>query len=301
MAPFKNELSWSVTRDKLFRDCLRKYYWNYYGSWNGWRTTSPDSARLAYRLKNMTRLPMWAGSVVHDTIESTLRAVRSGMRPTLDEAQGEARRRLNEGWFSSVEKKWRRDPKRSINLFEHYYGEGITKEQRLDLRQHVFNCLERFFAGAAYAKLREIGHEHWVALEDFDQFELMGVKVWVVLDVAIKDGDEIVIFDWKTGEPRDADAEQVSVYALFAMSKWQTPPEKLQTRLVYLKHDEERVARPDATALIDLRERVTTSIAAMRDLLVAPEDNEADIDDFPMIDDMAKCAQCEFKQLCERD
>ena len=33
---FKNDFSWSFSRDSAFNTCKRKYYYSYYGSWGGW-------------------------------------------------------------------------------------------------------------------------------------------------------------------------------------------------------------------------------------------------------------------------
>ena len=30
---FRNNFSWSVSRDSTFLECPRKYYFNYYGAW----------------------------------------------------------------------------------------------------------------------------------------------------------------------------------------------------------------------------------------------------------------------------
>jgi len=35
MATFKNEFSWSKTRDEVFKTCPRQYWFAYYGFWNG--------------------------------------------------------------------------------------------------------------------------------------------------------------------------------------------------------------------------------------------------------------------------
>jgi CRISPR/Cas system-associated exonuclease Cas4 (RecB family) len=301
MASFKNAFSWSSSREKTFRDCLRKYYWHYYGSWEGWRAVAPSESRLAYRLKQITWLPMWAGSVVHETAEAALRAIRAGTRPSLDGAREQARTALNRGWFQSVNKDWQRDPKRSTNLFEHYYGQGVSQEDRIALREHVFGCLERFFETEAFARLRDEGPERWLALEELESFDLMGVPVWVVLDVAFRDGDGVTIVDWKSGRPRDEDKEQVKTYALYAMGRWRTTPERLEARLVYLKDGTETAVRPEASALIEHRERIGASIEEMRDCLVDVADNVAEIGAFPMIDAGAACSRCQFKQLCERE
>ena len=56
--------SWSASRHDTFATCRRRYYYSYYAS------LEDDEVR---RLKKLSALPMWAGSVVHDTIESFLR------------------------------------------------------------------------------------------------------------------------------------------------------------------------------------------------------------------------------------
>ena len=59
------EWSWSHSRDLLFRECQRKYYYQYYGSHNGWlQEAAPEAARL-YRLKQLQSLYLLFGDVVH--------------------------------------------------------------------------------------------------------------------------------------------------------------------------------------------------------------------------------------------
>ena len=57
--------SWSASRHDTFASCKRRYYYSYYASLD-----DPE----IYRLKKLSALPLWAGSVVHDTIEAFLRA-----------------------------------------------------------------------------------------------------------------------------------------------------------------------------------------------------------------------------------
>ena len=61
MADFKNEFSWSYSRDNLFQECKREYYYNYYGSWGGWEKNKADEiTRTLYVLKNLqNRWQQW--------------------------------------------------------------------------------------------------------------------------------------------------------------------------------------------------------------------------------------------------
>jgi hypothetical protein len=42
MATFKNEISWSKSRDETFKTCPRQYWFAYYGFWNGWLKDGPE-------------------------------------------------------------------------------------------------------------------------------------------------------------------------------------------------------------------------------------------------------------------
>ena len=72
MSTFKNEFSWSISRDRVFQTCPRQYYFNYYGYWGGWDINAPARIRQIYILKQLKNRYMWAGAKVHDCIERTL-------------------------------------------------------------------------------------------------------------------------------------------------------------------------------------------------------------------------------------
>ena len=72
MSSFKNEFSWSISRDRVFQTCPRQYYFNYYGYWGGWEINAPERTRRIYVLKQLKNRYMWAGAKVHDCIERTL-------------------------------------------------------------------------------------------------------------------------------------------------------------------------------------------------------------------------------------
>ena len=63
-APF----SWSASRHDTFASCRRRYYYSYYAA------LGDEEIR---RLKKLSALPLWAGSLVHDTIERFLKASRA--------------------------------------------------------------------------------------------------------------------------------------------------------------------------------------------------------------------------------
>ena len=45
MAEFRNELGWSRSRAGSFDACPRRYWFDYYGSWGGWKESSETRTR----------------------------------------------------------------------------------------------------------------------------------------------------------------------------------------------------------------------------------------------------------------
>jgi len=66
MTEFRNEFSWSKSRDEIFRTCPRQYYFNYYGYWGGWEQNAPERTRQIYILKNLQNRYSWKGDRVHN-------------------------------------------------------------------------------------------------------------------------------------------------------------------------------------------------------------------------------------------
>ena len=46
------EKSWSISKMKVIQNCLREYYYTYYGSHNGWLYESPDESKSFQKKAN---------------------------------------------------------------------------------------------------------------------------------------------------------------------------------------------------------------------------------------------------------
>src|SRR5512138_3464475 len=77
MAQLTNDFTWSKSRHEKFEECLRAYYYQYYGSWGGWEAAHGSEVRELYVLKKLSSRWQWAGSVVHDALKQLLRRARA--------------------------------------------------------------------------------------------------------------------------------------------------------------------------------------------------------------------------------
>lgn len=314
--PLANDLTWSVSRNRLFRACPRAYYYQYYGAWGGWASDAPGQARLLYALKQMTSFPLWGGSVVHQVIQEALRQMReSRLPPTLDQLQQRARALLNTGWKQSRDKLWQQDPKRNVNLFEHYYareGGEITREEIDALKEKVFNALEGFLSSGVLQEVLPLDATRWGQIDMLNSFvagELpatenapaLPLKVWCALDFSYVDPEGVLhILDWKTGtEHREELRLQLACYALYAMDALHFPLEKLLLMGVFL-NDSGRISTYEISfeSLVNAKSQILNSAQAMRNCLRDPVANLAEEETFPCAANPQCCTRCPFLQAC---
>ena len=78
MREVTNDFSWSKSRDGVFQECRRKYFYQYYGAWGGWDAGAPPDVRRLYILKQLASRQQWAGRIVHDAVEMAFQVMRAG-------------------------------------------------------------------------------------------------------------------------------------------------------------------------------------------------------------------------------
>jgi len=305
MGVLVNELSWSVSRQNLFDECRRAYYFNYYGAWGGWDSAAAERTRQLYILKNLKTLDMWAGAIVHEVIAEALRRYQMKTTPIrAAELQAHARQKLRAGWVEAVNREWESSPKKT-NLRELYYGNGksLPPAQTERIKGKINDALLAFAESAILKELLAASYLTWKPIDKLDSFLLDGIKVWCAIDFAYTDPvGQLRIMDWKTGaEDEDALKLQLACYAFFASEKWRVRPEQVRLFGVFLREGARcSECAVDPGVLIDAKDRILSGAAAMRALLADAGKNEAHEDNFPFCEGERSCSRCNFRQLCPR-
>jgi hypothetical protein len=300
--------SWSASRHDTFASCRRRYYYAYYAA-----LQDPEIQRL----KKLSALPLWAGSVVHDAIESFLRA--NDRLPSPEDQEALIRRVVHSGMLAD----WREsecpapgEGRQSVvlatpaappgepfpfRLFEHEYGIPVEQEDKRIAVNIVMRSLKHFFRSETLRRALELGRGRWLALEDLVSFHVGEVEVFLRMDLAYRDHDgRVVIVDWKTGRGEGRFNEvQVAGYALYAAEQgWVSEPEQISTELNYLVIPKAVRRSVDRKKIEHARSFVLKSAGAMKALLLDPLENLARLEDFPMIDRPQLCRRCNFRRLC---
>jgi CRISPR/Cas system-associated exonuclease Cas4 (RecB family) len=280
--------SWSASRHDTFATCRRRYYYAYYAA------LEDDEIR---RLKKLSALPLWAGSVVHEAIESFLRT--SDALPAPEEQEALVRSAVHSGMLAD----WRESEAGSLRfrLFEHEYEVPVEQEDKRLAVTTVMRSLRNFFRTETLRRALAVGRSQWLALEDLVSFHVGDVEVFLRMDLAYRDGDgRVVIVDWKTGRGEGRFNEvQVAGYALYAAEKgWVGEAEEISTELSYLVIPKAVRRAVTGRMVQHARNFIARSARDMRALLVDPASNLARLEDFPMCDRPQVCRRCNFRRLC---
>lgn len=306
-----HELSWSVSRSGLLDDCARRYYYNYYLSWRGWDRSAPLERKKAYRLKKLHSLATWAGDSLHVALADWFAEwARTGTRPEPEWVEQRALERLRSGYRDSRDRaqEWDRRPAKVTRLAEHYYDEPSVDEASGEAGRYGKRFVERiekgvatFFQDPRLARCRETDPANWLACEELGTIDLFGTKIYAIPDFALKDDDEVWIYDWKTGRPRDRDRFQLALYALYAEQNWGVDPTEVSTVDAYLTTGELVEQRFERAELDQTLATIEDSIGRMRELHFDADAGAGEAADFPMLElgDPA-CDRCNFRELCGR-
>ena len=299
----ENVFSWSKSRAEEFQECQRKYFYDRYASWGGWNKNAPEEARLAYILKNLKNRWAWKGETVHHIVEDVLKSLREGKPMTFDTAQSKLTEIMRRDYRSSKTKKYFEEPKKSIGLFEHEYDKPVSDAVWKTIHDEAAGALRNFFSSSLYQELQQDDKKNWLVIEDLEEFEFAGAKIYVKLDFARQKNEFVEIYDWKTGKEEREASIQIGAYAIYAMKRWKMPLEKIKAYLLYLSSPSPVVKEQKLTAaLIDSSEKaMSESIEAMRGLLSDPAHNvPKERESFEYTKNERLCQSCNFFKMCEK-
>lgn len=303
MGKLQSELTWSFSRDRLFKECCRAYFYHYYASWGGWEKDADSFSRKAYILKNIRNIDAWVGDIVHQIIKWILESVsmKKGLARkaiSLQEARGKAKQLLTKTWEQSRGKAWEDNVKNNLNLFEHYYGCELTREDLARRLEKVTKSINSFYNSGLIESVSRLEEDKFLRIDELDNFDFEGIKVFAIPDFALRN-DNFVLYDWKTGKATDKDILQLSCYALYAVNKWKAEPDRIKIIPVYLTQERIPFKPIEALKIDGVKTYIRESIDAMKLILSDISKNKADINKCPKTDNTWRCRNCKFQEICQ--
>jgi len=295
--------AWSATRARTFQECRRKYYYRYHLAPLGRAPEAPPDARTAHQVKDLVGLEAWVGDLVHQVIGLAFGHWRAGRTYSEELAVAEAFSRLSRQFRDSATY-WGAHPdafpRRPVLLDLHYHGDGSLSRQRAaELKERAAASLRAFFRSELARRIRGAGSAGWLPIDRNAAARLGDVLVLVKPDFAFRDGDLLVIVDWKTGAADPFwEVVQLTCYALYAAEKWHTPLERIEPQIVHL-YPHFRVSDAEYTpaSVRDVRNFILESQAEMGELLHL--DGPPVAAQFSVAEDSRVCGWCSFRGLCD--
>ena len=303
MAELKNEFSWSKSREDCFRRCPRQYFFTYYGSWGGWDKRAPERTRAIYIYKQLQSRQQWIGATVHNCLRWVLATLRAkGAVPEEEKALGNMAKRLQVDFQDSGEGLYWENPKDHCALLEHEYEDlEVDDEEWQQLTEKALRCVSSFYHSDVLKTLAALPRDHWLELEDLASFDVDGIKAWVQLDCAHRDGAGARIYDWKTGKADTAATrDQLALYTLYAAKKWSLTPDAIAAKEFNLATGETFEHHASPADLDGARAHVAESATAMKALLDDPATNAAREEAFAMTDNERTCLHCNYRRVCPK-
>ena len=293
-------LSWSFSRKVHLESCRRHYF--YHRFWG----QDPKLRWHIFEMRNITTLTMLRGLVVHAVIARALNMVTLGQKVDVKTAKAGVTEVIRERYQESYKRLWHidnRPPGRKAsgitNLLEHYYKFPNVSERAREAQQVAWRCVENLVESSFWNEIVDSDLGKWQAIEGegFPSFDIDGIQVYTKIDFAHSNGVPTII-DWKTGAQSGDDHRQLTLYSLYAQSKWDWDPHQTKLAAAYLQ-PELKIDEFTATdeEIESTRDEVKRSFGEMMEL--EPAFGPADIEDFPVTEDAANCQWCRFQGICE--
>jgi len=298
------EWSWSHSRRQTFQECPRMYFWQYYGSHNGWEDSASELARKAYRLKQLGSLPLEIGNAIHSAAAFAIQSARSsGGIPSLDTLHTKTRNDLNRAYQESQDRDaWARRPRYRKMLHEFYYGTGLSDRAIEEARQRLSTCLANLLACQSFREGIAAPHVEVREVERLDTFDFHGTPIYGVPDMLYRLGDDTwIVTDWKTGQ-ENVHWNQLGVYALYVQQRYGVPAPNILARIEWLatgRTDEHAFSQDELEAC---KVSILDSLTGMQRYLLEPDVNRPrEREAFPLKEDVSLCRYCKFYELNEQE
>ncbi|MGM0567809.1 MAG: PD-(D/E)XK nuclease family protein [Elusimicrobiota bacterium] len=297
--------SWSSSRKSTFKECRRKYYFNYYLSHNGWMDDAGEEAKQAYRLKKLTGIHLLLGSAIHEVAEYAAKILKStGSLPAQDKLIEKVRFLLNSAWKESQQPElWKKSPNSYLMLHGFYYGNGLSESLIKKIKDKLYTAIPNILNSSSFKEISEAGGDCVEITEGMDTFKVSGIDIYAVPDLAYRrPSGKWVVTDWKTGKKQSSHADQIYVYCLYLAQKMGVSPDNIAGRIEYLISGDCREIKVDASSLEMAKKEITGSIKEMKSELKDPERNiPFEKERYPLTGQRRFCRYCNYYELCKKE
>lgn len=296
---------WSFARHETFQTCLRRYWYSYYGAWGGWRADAPATVRELYRLKRLFTRQQWTGRHIHQALENLVAHHIADPAPPAELAARAASRELDfmRDEFRDSRTGAVQPPQAAMSgLFEHEYNLDVPIAEWKAAADRVAAAVTAFCASPLWQKLRALPEGAILSIDRKTTFDLDGLPVRALPDLAFRDAGVLHLYDWKSDrQPLPEHRLELGTYLLLALGRWTDDPAAVRATACNPVTGETADFTYTADDVENIRDFVRDSADEMLFPLDDPESNRAPTPDaFDCTAQPDACPACPFLRICPR-
>lgn len=294
------EWSWSLSRHRTFKKCLRKYYYQYYKSHNGWEWDAPKENKKVYRLKKLQSIDAVLGTTIHHLLHQIMADGFPLKRKVLDK---KIKTELNEAVRSSQNiPAWEVNPSNHTMLQEVYYNDEISERKINKIKYKKEQILNYLLNTDLVDDIRNSYYLKSFDTSTFENFDFNGTKVYAIPDLIYRKGKNKTphIIDWKTGKQKNSEVDQLKLYAYYYYNEYDYQG-VIDSVFIYLYEQKTEEHQFNTDIISEIEKKITKSIKEMQQYLKEvkwnmPKEKEY----FELRENDVVCSFCKFRELCNR-
>ncbi|MBP7653531.1 hypothetical protein KA977_08915 [Candidatus Dependentiae bacterium] len=279
---------WSITRDQIFNECKRKYYYQYIAAYN------ENSGQISdlWKLKKLENRFLIRSKILKYSIYQILKNLmfqeEKGLEYYLRDAVKNFKVAVN---------------KERMDNFENYYGIG-EKTDYTEIFYEMHTLLENFYKSDSYMMLKNKKLLNCIfpcETHNVDYVTVAGKQIEGQADLIYISSDETMIFNWAVRKPskkfetnisKNDEIRAVISYLFCEKNYFISCLDDVKYYLVNLYQTFSSEIKITQKVIDDIRNYIRISISKMQ----MAESN--DIETFSKIKNKKICNFCNYKKIC---
>ena len=298
-----NLSEWSHSRRETLDRCVRKYYYQYYGSNLNTAKNDPQNEKVRF-LKKLKNRHLRSGDILHFVISWYLKKSQQGKQLSLDQLQQWARKVYRKDIKYSQQYEHGTPLSDDIRhpklLLEFYYALPDAEPFCSEEEERLVTALKNFIIGQNCAQFREGAGKTSALIEKSARLKTGHFALSGRVDLAYWEDDRLVIVDWKIGSAGSSDDSlQMLAYAWWAKQEFELPVDRIIPHRVHLADDTVSTFNVSEQALARVEARILQDLDRMR---------EADkyglrgaVGAFTPCAQPKICEMCQFQEICPKE
>lgn len=211
-----NSLSWSWSRDRLFRFCPRAYLLYYTEAGSGREAFADEQKQLLYRLKKLTAGSLWLNNIFSEALRSELPYSEKTFAKTVNKL-------FRLGRAQILHRNWEHDPG-NLNIAEVYYGEITAKDFLKNSERELKRRIDVLNASPLPEILTQVQELDRCLLEYPAQVSIGAVNAWTNPVLAWRERNQLIFMN-----QRNPDSERftATLQCVLAMQQFQLAPSQV--------------------------------------------------------------------------